>query len=179
MQRVVIVQARDTEAHLSPSGFPPSLAQDMQFNVFYKPCDPLPSNLSTGSSSYSVNTHASDELAQFPLVFRALVPSDGWRGLSPNPADEHDVHILELTEHVREDLMRFWFLTWDLQDWPEEGDFYGGFLKRTKSWSSRFEVDDDDWRPRRLKGANTWTTQGSTGGRMRGTRVGRLVFVVD
>ncbi|KAL8998943.1 MAG: hypothetical protein Q9188_006001 [Gyalolechia gomerana] len=161
-------------AHLSMTSFPPSLAQDLQFNVFYKPCDPLHSTTCTTSVA-SPSTNNGDESPQFPLVFRALVPSDGWRGLSPNPADEHNVHVLELTEAVREDLTRFWFKTWDLEDWPEEGDFYGGVLKRTKSWSSRFEVDDDDVRTRGLRRADTVTTQGSNVGRMRGKGVGRVV----
>ncbi|KAL8934087.1 MAG: hypothetical protein Q9216_006081 [Gyalolechia sp. 2 TL-2023] len=161
----------DAFAHLSMTSFPPSLAQDMQFNVFYKPCDPLRSD-SSMSSSCSLSSHDSEEHAEFPLVFRALVPSNGWRGISPNPADEHNVHVLELTESVRYDLTRFWFKTWDLEEWPEEEDFYGGVLKRTKSWSSRFEVDDDDVRAAETIRADMETTLGSDRRRVRGGRCG-------
>ncbi|KAL8715697.1 MAG: hypothetical protein Q9225_006304 [Loekoesia sp. 1 TL-2023] len=113
--------------HLPPiNEWPPSLAEDLEFNLFYKN-----------------GAFHDDERAQFPLVFRAMVPSD-WRGLSPHPADEHNVHVLELTESVKEDLTRFWFKTWDYE-WPEP-DLYRSVIKRMRSWSSRYEVDVDDER---------------------------------
>ncbi|KAL9601256.1 MAG: hypothetical protein Q9219_002661 [cf. Caloplaca sp. 3 TL-2023] len=105
---------------------PPSLKQDLEFNVYH---------------DSGVLGHNNGQ-AQFPLVFRAMVPVN-WRGLSPHPADVHNVHILELTEAVRDDLIRFWYHSWDLREWPEV-DIYETRLKRMRSWNSRYEVDDDD-----------------------------------
>ncbi|KAI4182291.1 MAG: hypothetical protein L6R41_006074 [Letrouitia leprolyta] len=163
--------------HLSSSGLPPCLADDLSFNAIYKPHDPRFYNPSvTSSSSTILSASTSGEHAQFPVVFRAQVPSD-WRGLSQNRADEHQVHVLELTESVREDLTRFWFKTWDPKNWPEDDSISGGPLKRTKSWNSIFEVDHDDHRRQqnKFKRTNTASTVESRVKKGEGICLGKLV----
>ncbi|KAI4119291.1 MAG: hypothetical protein LQ338_007298 [Usnochroma carphineum] len=114
----------DAFAEVLPQ-LPPSLEEDLSFNAFYR-----------GPGIRGPQRRA----YQFPVVFRAMVPL-GWRGLSVNPYPDN-VHVMELTEDVVEDLSGLYGRTWG---WgfpeEEEEDVWRTFLKRTRSWSSRYEVE--------------------------------------
>lgn len=107
----------DAFADHFPNELPPTLEEDLHFNAFCR--NPV--------------LHESNQF-RWPVFFRAMVPAD-WRGLSPYPADEHQVHILELTDKVIEDLCILWHRAWDCE-WPE-----ADILQRTDSCSSRYEIE--------------------------------------